>query len=58
MSATGIEVGGEIRVTRVKVCNCPGELHTFMDEVRMGTFVLVGIWQYHGQAVTRVQKKG
>ena len=39
MSVTGIEVGWKIRVTRVKACNYTGELHAFIYEVEMGTFI-------------------
>lgn len=46
---------GNMSVTRVKACNCTGELQAFMDEVRMGTFISSGghvaiSWPYHGQA--------
>lgn len=58
MSATGIEAGGDMSVTRVKACNCTGELQAFMDQVRMGTCIRSGghvaiSWP---SRVTRVQQ--
>lgn len=51
---------GKIRLTRVQACNYTGELHAFMDEVGMGTFISSGghvaiSWP---SRVTRVQQKG